>query len=73
MKSVADLKVGEKGTIRSFTDQEMSLKLLEMGCLPGHEVELSHKAPMGDPICIRVLGYQLALRISEAKTIELDQ
>lgn len=68
-KSIADLKVGEKGTICSFTDEMMSLKLLEMGCLPGIEVQVSCKAPFGDPLCIRVSGYALSLRKEEAATI----
>jgi ferrous iron transport protein A len=70
-KSVADLKVGEKGIVCCFKDEVMSLKLMEMGCLPGSEVELSHKAPFGDPICIRVGGYALSMRLNEAATILL--
>ncbi len=70
-RTVADLKLGEKGVICCFSDQEMSLKLLEMGCLPGSEIELSHKAPFGDPLCIKVLGYSLSLRVDEAATIKL--
>lgn len=70
-KSVADLKLGEKGTVCCFKDEVMSLKLMEMGCLPGSEVELSHKAPLGDPICINVGGYSLSLRVKEAATIML--
>ena len=70
-KSVADLKIGEKGIITGFEDQQMSLKLLEMGCLPGCEVELSAKAPLGDPVCIKVCGYNLSLRLEEASTIKL--
>jgi ferrous iron transport protein A len=70
-RSVADLKIGEGGIIAGFDNSEMSLKLLEMGCLPGSEVELSHKAPFGDPLCIKVAGYQLLLRREEAATIKL--
>ena len=70
-KTVADLKIGERGVICCFSDQEMSLKLLEMGCLPGSEIELSSKAPFGDPICIKVLGYSLSMRVDEAATINL--
>jgi ferrous iron transport protein A len=70
-KTVADMKVGERGVICCFSDQEMSLKLLEMGCLPGSEIELSGKAPFGDPLCIKVLGYSLSLRVDEAATIKL--
>ena len=69
VRSIADLKVGEKGTICCFNDEEMSLKLLEMGCLPGTEVKMSCKAPFGDPVCIKVSGYALSLRKEEAATI----
>ena len=68
-RSVTDLKMGEKGVIQFFKDELMSLKLLEMGCLPGTEVKLSFVAPFGDPICIRVDGYHLSLRKDEASTI----
>jgi ferrous iron transport protein A len=71
-RSIADLKIGEKATIQRFKDELMSLKLLEMGCLPGTEVKLSHVAPMGDPICIRVAGYSLSLRLDEASTILIN-
>ena len=71
IRHVDDLKPGEKGIISGFTDQELSLKLLEMGCLPGEEVEMSYAAPLGDPICIRVSGYDLTLRLDEAATISL--
>ncbi|MGA0558374.1 FeoA family protein [Larkinella sp. VNQ87] len=71
-RSVADLKIGEKAVIRSFSDQWLSLKLLEMGCLPGTEVSLHCKAPLGDPICLNLSGYCLSMRKSEAATILVD-
>ncbi|MCY1524034.1 FeoA domain protein [compost metagenome] len=67
--NLAQLKPGEKGTIVAFTDLEMSVKLMEMGCLPGEMVEMERYAPLGDPIAIRVAGYQLCLRKSEASVI----
>lgn len=67
--NLAQLKPGEKGTIVSFTDLDLSVKLMEMGCLPGEEVEVERLAPLGDPIAIRVSGYQLCLRKSEASII----
>ena len=70
-KSLAELKIGETGTICCFRDEEMSLKLLEMGCLPGINVKVTCKAPLGDPICIEVSGYNLSLRVDEASTIML--
>jgi ferrous iron transport protein A len=71
-RSVADLKIGERATIQSFSDQVMSLKLLEMGCLPGAEICLQCKAPLGDPICLNVSGYCLSMRKSEAATILIE-
>jgi ferrous iron transport protein A len=44
---------------------------MEMGCLPGEEVRVDRIAPLGDPIAIRVSGYQLSLRKREASTIIL--
>nr|WP_317195469.1 FeoA family protein [Rufibacter sp. SYSU D00308] len=49
----------------------MSLKLLEMGCIPGEEVKLNSRAPLGDPITIIVNDYTLSLRLDEAATIKL--
>jgi ferrous iron transport protein A len=51
----------------------MALKLLEMGCIPGTQVRLAGRAPLGDPLML-VLGdeeYTLSLRVSEAATIQL--
>ncbi|WP_026461840.1 FeoA family protein [Adhaeribacter aquaticus] len=70
-RSVRDLKIGEKGTICCLTDPEMSLKLLEMGCIPGTEVKLNSKAPLGCPVTIIVNDYTLSLRLDEAATIVL--
>lgn len=72
-RTVSQLQKGEKARIRSFTDRVMSLKLLEMGCVPGCEIRLEAIAPLGDPICINVGGnYSLSLRLNEASTIEVE-
>lgn len=68
---LSQLKIGAIGIIKEFTDLEMSVKLMEMGCLPGEEIKLERIAPMGDPIAISISGYQLSLRKREAATIEL--
>ena len=72
-KSVRDLKIGERGTICCLRDPEMALKLLEMGCLPGTEVKLNSRAPLGDPITIIVNDYTLSLRLDEAANIMLQE
>ena len=47
-------------------------RLLDMGLIPRTRVTLQKVAPMGDPIEIRVRGYELTLRVEEAKKIEVD-
>ncbi len=70
-KTVEDLQPGEQGTICCFKDDHLSLKLLDMGCLPGTQIRMKFAAPLGDPICIDVEGYNLLLRKAEARTISL--
>ncbi|MEO6882765.1 MAG: FeoA family protein [Bacteroidia bacterium] len=69
MDTLADLKIGESAIIVAFTDEEMALKLMEMGCIPGEKITLERTAPMGDPIAVSVSGYVLSLRKKEAATI----
>jgi ferrous iron transport protein A len=69
---LSQLEVGETGIVKEFTDLEMSVKLMEMGCLPGEQITVSRIAPLGDPIAIHVSGYQLSLRRKEASTIILQ-
>ena len=66
MKKLSELKVGEGGTIDSFLKDDLSIKLMEMGCVPGELVKVEQIAPLGDPISIWVAGYSLSLRLDEA-------
>lgn len=69
--NVAMMKPGEIALISGFTDDYISVKLMEMGCLPGIPVRFNFSAPLGDPICISVSGYELSLRLEEAATITI--
>jgi ferrous iron transport protein A len=62
---------GETAVISGFSDDEISVKLLEMGFLPGTVVRFNFTAPLGDPVCVSVSGLDLSLRISEASTITI--
>lgn len=68
-KKLSELKVGEAAVITSLEDQELVLKLMEMGFLPGEEIVVEQIAPMGDPISVMVAGYQVSLRINEADSV----
>jgi ferrous iron transport protein A len=63
------MKKGEIGVISGFLNDHLSVKLMEMGCLPGARVRYNFAAPLGDPICITVAGYELSLRLEEAATV----
>lgn len=71
-RSAAELKKGESGVIIGFSDSYISLKLMEMGCLPGTEITLNFTAPLGDPLAFYVAGYNLTMRISEASSILIE-
>jgi len=67
--TIANLKVGEQGIIEDLAIENIPLKLLEMGCLPGKKVKLLQKAPLNDPLYICVNGSHLAIRTETAKQI----
>ena len=73
MKNLSELKLGTKAVIDSFSDKELALKLMEMGCLPGEKIHIERKAPLGDPIAISISGYVLSMRKAEAKTILVNE
>ena len=66
---LSQLKPGQKAIIQEFDNQEIHLKLMEMGCLPGEEITVEQKAPLGDPVSVTVAGYTLSLRLNEADHI----
>jgi ferrous iron transport protein A len=73
LKKLSELQTGESGIIDSFTNNDIFLKLMEMGCVPGEKVTVDMIAPLGDPISIQVSGYRLSLRLNEAEHIFILQ
>ncbi len=70
---LANLEVGEKAFVTNVLGETLVAKrLMEMGVVPGVSVRVVKSAPFGDPIEIRVRGYSLALRKSEAEKIEVQ-
>lgn len=63
-KSAVITAVGGEGTLRC--------RLLDMGLIPQTEVTLQKIAPLGDPIEIRVRGYELTIRLDDAKKITVQ-
>jgi ferrous iron transport protein A len=69
LKKLSDLGIGEKAYIHSFEKDDLFIKLMEMGCVPGELVEIEQVAITGDPISILISGYNLSLRRAEAANI----
>jgi len=73
MKSLAELKVGDRATVASIDGTDaISMRLLEMGITPGVEVEMIGKAILGDPLEFAVRGYRLSLRKAEARRVSVS-
>ena len=72
--SLATLGCGNRAVVSNVTSANRTLcnKLLSMGLVAGTAVEVLAVAPLGDPIKVRALGYDLSLRKSEAQSVLLE-
>lgn len=62
----------QTGIIVQYDMENIPLKLIEMGCLPGNEITLLGVAPLGDPLYLNINDTHLAIRRSLAKEILVD-
>ena len=70
--NLANLNIGETAKVKNISATNASAKrLMEMGIVPGVSVRVIKSAPFGCPIEVRVRGYHLAMRKSEAEAIEV--
>ena len=73
MKSLSEISVGTTVKVKAISkDSSVKRRLLEMGIVPGIEVLVKGKAPLGDPIEIVLRGYKLTLRKEEAASILVE-
>jgi ferrous iron transport protein A len=69
-KLLGKFKPGERGTVEKLTVLgPLRRRLLDMGITPGTEITFNKVAPLGDPIELRLRGYVLAIRKSEAEAV----
>ncbi|MDR3713462.1 MAG: FeoA family protein [Puia sp.] len=73
MKRLSELEPGATARIHSFEKNDLFLKLMEMGCVPGELIRVEQIAPLGDPISVSVAGYSLSLRLDEADNIFIEE
>ena len=73
IKSLSELEPMGKGRIvRVGGRKRIRRRLLDMGVVAGAEVEVQRVAPLGDPVEIKIKGYDLALRKEEAENIQVE-
>lgn len=72
-KKLSEFSIGEKGIIKKVEGEgKIRKRLFDMGVTPGADVELIKKAPLGDPIEIRIRGYMLSLRKNESMLVTME-
>lgn len=70
MSNLTQVNIGDKVTVTGLEkDSTVRKRLLEMGITPGAVLQVTGKAPLGDPIEVLVRGYKLTLRKNEADAI----
>jgi Fe2+ transport system protein FeoA len=70
---MSEMKAGERGLINKVGGSgQIRRRLLDMGIIPQTIVEIERIAPLGDPIWIRLKGYQLSLRKHEADSVLVE-
>ena len=72
-KRLSEIEIGKSVIIKRFENDDIFLKLMEMGCVPGEKITVSQIAPLRDPISILVAGYTLSLRLNEAEHIWVEE
>jgi Fe2+ transport system protein FeoA len=71
-QTLDQLNIGASAKITDVQGEPaLQQRLLEMGLIPGTEVKIVRFAPLGDPIEIKVMGYSLSLRRSEARHVQV--
>jgi Fe2+ transport system protein FeoA len=72
-KKLNEMKKGEKGKVIKITGSgSVFRRMLDLGLVNGCEVEMKGVAPLGDPIEIKIKGYNLTLRKSEAAGVIVE-
>ena len=72
-KKLSEIKIGQEVIIKGFENDDIFLKLMEMGCVPGEKIIVEKIAPFKDPISVSVAGYTLSLRLNEAENIIVEE
>ena len=71
--NMRQMKDNQTGTISSITvEGELGRRIRDMGLVPGTPIQIQERAPLYDPVALRVMGFTLTLRNNEADYIEVE-
>jgi ferrous iron transport protein A len=71
--NIRRMKVNQQGTISSVkVGGELGRRLRDMGLVPGTDIKIQGRAPLYDPVALRIKGFTLTLRNNEADHIEVE-
>lgn len=71
--SLRQMKKNQKGVITAVrTGGELGKRIRDMGLVPGTEITVQGRAPLHDPVAIRIMGFTLTLRNNEADYIDVQ-
>ena len=71
--TLSNVQPGKKAVVSAVKGEgRITRRLMEMGVVPGVSVRMVKAAPFGDPIEVRLLGYNLAIRRNEADAVEVE-
>lgn len=72
--TLAEVPIGHDVRVLNVNGSgRIAKRLMEMGVVPGVSMKIVKAAPFGDPIQLRLLGYNLAVRRTEADTVEVEE
>jgi len=72
-KFLSDLRAGEKGIVKKVMGNSLiKRRIVDMGVVSGSVVEVQKFAPLGDPMEVKIKGFNLSLRKAEAEMIEIE-
>lgn len=67
------MEINQKGTIIAVkVGGELGRRIREMGLVPGTEITIKQRAPLNDPVALRIMGGTLTLRNNEADFIDVE-
>lgn len=71
--TLAECTTGDKAKLNAIDDEQLSIQLFCMGCIPGETITIERIAPFGDPIMISVEDSFISIRKEDAEKMQIEK